>query len=283
MTSLAPQRIGIVGCDSSHVDSIVAYVEASRHHRPVMIAALSGGHATRMRALAERTGAQQVTTDEMAALTDGVVICDRDGNTHASLAVPLLECGIPVFVDKPFATRLVCAEAMIDIAELAATLVTSHSPLRNLAEVQAARRAVMARGPLSSLEIFGPADPGSEWGGLHFYGSHHADLACVLAGGEIGRPRLSTSADGIRADVVIGSTRTRLHFRAPSRASHFEIRMRWADAQSRLRLHPDGQLMWPGLSSFLAAIADRRWPIDRVELVRPVQIMEAVVEELRSS
>lgn len=65
--------------------------------------------------------------EEMTEGMDAAFICDCDGGggDHLRLATPFLEKGIPTFVDKPFASSLNDARAIIQLAE------KHHAPLFN--------------------------------------------------------------------------------------------------------------------------------------------------------
>lgn len=76
--------------------------------------------------------------EKLEELTDGVDAVfisngERDGSDHLKLATPFLKKGIPTFVDKPFASTLRDAQAMVRLAEKHRTPVfnasiLSHAP-----------------------------------------------------------------------------------------------------------------------------------------------------------
>ncbi len=57
------------------------------------------------------------TVEEMTEGIDAVFIsdCDGGGGDHLELAMPFLTAGIPTFVDKPFASTLVDARAIVTL------------------------------------------------------------------------------------------------------------------------------------------------------------------------
>ncbi len=83
-------------------------------------------------------GKPRPTTDlsEMTEGIDAVFIadCNGGGDDHLKLATPFLKKGIPTFVDKPFASTLRDARAMIDLARkyktpLLNASILSHVPV----------------------------------------------------------------------------------------------------------------------------------------------------------
>lgn len=71
------------------------------------------------------------TVEEMVAGIDGVFIsdCDGGGGDHLKLATPFLKAGIPTFVDKPFASTLADARAILRLAQKHGTPVYNSSIL----------------------------------------------------------------------------------------------------------------------------------------------------------
>ena len=73
--------------------------------------------------------------DDMMAVgenVDAIFMADTSGNgeNHANVAIPFMEKGLPVCVDKPFADSLANARRMVEVAERTKTPVFSSSLLR---------------------------------------------------------------------------------------------------------------------------------------------------------
>lgn len=71
------------------------------------------------------------TLDEMTEEIDAVFIadCDGGGGDHLKLATPFLKKGIPTFVDKPFASTLKDAQAILELAKKHKATVLNSSIL----------------------------------------------------------------------------------------------------------------------------------------------------------
>lgn len=90
----------------------------------------------------DRTKAEQfarafgcAVADDMRTVgenVDAIFMADTSGNgeDHADVAIPFMEKGLPVCVDKPFADSLVNARKMVEVAERTGTPVFSSSLLR---------------------------------------------------------------------------------------------------------------------------------------------------------
>lgn len=66
--------------------------------------------------------------------------CHLDGSDHLKLATPFLKKGIPTFVDKPFATTLADARAMIELSKKYAVPLMSASLLSYVREPKLLRQ-----------------------------------------------------------------------------------------------------------------------------------------------
>ena len=73
------------------------------------------------------------TLEEMADDVDTIFIadCSGDGSDYVKLATPFLKRGLPVYVDKPFASSLKDAHTLVNLAQKNQTCVMSASLLEH--------------------------------------------------------------------------------------------------------------------------------------------------------
>ena len=170
MTSL-----GLVGVNTSHADAFSRIFNGDGETPPTVDAArithIWGGDPERVEALAAKHQIGTIVAEprEMIDQVDGVLIIDDTGGgaTHADLARPFLEAGMPVFIDKPMTTEYADAVALFDLAEQHNAPLTSSSALRYPVELDP--EAIAACGTLSSVLAVGPG----EW---FYYGVHAVEL-----------------------------------------------------------------------------------------------------------
>lgn len=177
------QRIGLVGVNTSHADAFSRLFNGTDDIQPEVpgarITTIWGDDPARVKELIER---HQIATavDDPAAMrgnVDAVLVVDDTGGgaTHADLARPFLEAGLPVFVDKPMTTSLADAEALFELAARSGAPLLSCSSLRFAAELAAARPELERIGTLSSVVSVGPGD----W---FYYGVHAVELLGAVVG-----------------------------------------------------------------------------------------------------
>lgn len=195
MSSPSSVRIGLVGCDTSHATEFAARINDPRHpgHVPGgrVVAALPSTSPdmpwSRDRAagfvetLKNQHGVELVAgMDRLLSCCEAVLLCSLDGRRHPAQVEPVLEAGLPVFLDKPVAGSLKDVEAIYERAARLMTPLFSSSLLRwhpgvvSLTEAPVgAVRAAWSCGP-SPLE---PSHPD-----LFFYGIHPTEALFTLLG-----------------------------------------------------------------------------------------------------
>lgn len=181
------KRIGFIGTENSHTDHFIRLLNKEERHPGYRAVALVGGESERNLKLAEAGDISTIveTPEDLIGQVDAAVICTRDGARHREQAEPLLKAGLPVLMDKPFATTPADAEAVIAAAQASGTPLDSSSALRfvpEIAEFAAARESLK---DLRRLTVAGPADPDSEYSGLFFYGIHHVEAALEILGNPV--------------------------------------------------------------------------------------------------
>ncbi|TCC50701.1 hypothetical protein E0H75_10980 [Kribbella capetownensis] len=279
-------RIGIIGTENSHVDHIIDYLNVERRAGETRVVALCGGASERnekLRVIGQLERLVDAPTD-LLGLVDAVIITDRHGGLHRDHAVPFLAEGLPVFVDKPLACSEADARAIVAAAREHDALLTSSSAVRWVPDTDALAEQAVSLGAPQTVITTGPADPGSEYGGIYFYGIHPVDVALRLAPGAVGEVSVEQFADTIVAGADVGGVRVVVQFVRPSSDGrvpfHGLVVGRHGLAARELILGPS--YVEPGLRAFLEMVETRRPPIDYDDLVRPMQFLDAVVEAIRS-
>jgi predicted dehydrogenase len=101
-------------------------------HADHRVTAIWGSGEERTQGLARtyEVGTIATAPESMLGQVDAVIVGDRHGDDHLPHALPFIEAGLPVFVDKPLARTVKDVETMLDAARKSGALVTSASALR---------------------------------------------------------------------------------------------------------------------------------------------------------
>jgi predicted dehydrogenase len=118
-----------------------------------------------------------------------VADCNGDGSDHVALATPALRNGIPLFLDKPFASTLADARRIMELSAETSTPVFSASILQYETQLLQFRSRLPETGGVHSGIVTGFT---SHPAGL----VHSVAAACTLFGGDIVRTRCLPAPGG---------------------------------------------------------------------------------------
>jgi predicted dehydrogenase len=191
----ADLRIGIIGCDTSHV---VAFTEilnnpAANDHVPggKVVAAFRGGspdlpgnagHLDEYtKTLREKYGVKMCDSIEaLCQAVDVVLLESVDGRPHLEQVKPVLAARKPVYIDKPMAGSLRDVLEIFKLAEAAKVPVFSASSLRFGKNTLAVRAGGIGR--VSYAETYGPCSIEPHHPDLFWYGVHGVESLFTIMG-----------------------------------------------------------------------------------------------------
>jgi len=191
----AELRIGIIGCDTSHVLAFTetfnnqqgkSYVPGGR-----IVGAFKGGSPEVQQSISR---VQNITTnlqskynvkiydtiEELCSNVDVVLLESVDGRPHLAQVKPVLAAHKPVFVDKPFAASLADAVEIFRLAKEANVPIFSSSSLRFAKDTQAVHNGSV--GKVLYAETTSPLELESHHPELFWYGIHGVESLFTVMG-----------------------------------------------------------------------------------------------------
>ncbi|MFC6870573.1 Gfo/Idh/MocA family oxidoreductase [Haloechinothrix salitolerans] len=274
-------RIALVGLDSSRPTRLLEFLTGPTAPDRSRVRYVVGLEGDDPEPLAERFAVEAtgMKVSDIIGSVDAALLCTRDGRAHADQALPLLEAGISVWVDKPLATCEDDARSLVRAAATRGLVLACRSGLRDADAVSAAGQSLRRTAGTAAFTIAGPADPGSPHGGLAHYGIHHVELCCeVTRRAGRGAPRAVTGIavdDGrVRATVQGDRLTAELVFDAPGRCQGFAI---MTDGGSWPVEAPPRYLEQQVLR-FVSDVQQDRGTPDPEALVTPVRLLEQLLE-----
>ncbi|MFP4622253.1 MAG: Gfo/Idh/MocA family protein [Bacteroidales bacterium] len=188
------KRIGIIGLDTSHS---VAFTEVFNEddgddefagYR--VVAAYPKGSSTikssyeRIPKYTERVKEMGVeivdSIEELIDKSDVVLLETNDGRLHLEQAIPVLEAGKTMFVDKPVTASLSDAILLYDKAEQHGVPIWSSSSLRYMEKAQAVAEGDI--GEVLGAFTYSPATIEETHPDLFWYGIHGIELLYTIMG-----------------------------------------------------------------------------------------------------
>jgi len=177
-------RIGMIGSENSHSKAVSKLINVEKKIRGAKVVAVWG----ETKAFAQETAeAGQIPTivkkpEDMLGMVDGVMIDHRHGKYHLPAAMPFVDAGIPVFVDKPLCCSLAEGKRFLKKAKAKGVPVTSFSLVPRQKSFVRFRDEVAALEDITVACSSGPCDIKSKYGGIFFYGIHQVDCIVELLG-----------------------------------------------------------------------------------------------------
>lgn len=190
-------RIGMIGSENSHSKAVSKLINVDKKVRGAKVVVVWG----ETKAFAEETAeAGQIPTivkkvEDMVGMVDGVMIDHRHGKYHLPAAMPFIDAGIPVFVDKPLCCSLAEGKAFLKKAKAKKVPVTSFSSIPTQKAFGAFRDQVQAMEGVRVLVSSGPVDLKSKYGGIFFYGIHQVDAVLEVFGTDVTHAELCRSGE----------------------------------------------------------------------------------------
>ena len=207
-------RIGIIGLDTSHVVAFTKILNDPKATGPLaeakVVGAFRGGSldipssADRIvkftQTLTEQYGLKLYPSiAELCKNVDAVMLESVDGRPHLRQAIPVIDAGLPLFIDKPMAGSLADVIFIFDYAKEKDVPIFSASSLRYGKTTQAARNGVL--GKIMHAETHSPCSLEGHHPDLFWYGVHGCEsLFTVMGKGCESVVRKST--DGGKIEVV---------------------------------------------------------------------------------
>jgi hypothetical protein len=205
----ADLRLGIIGTDTSHATAFAKALNdagSADHVSGARIVIAYQGGSPDIKESSSRVG--QFAADlrnkfgvrfvesiaEMCGNVDGILVESVDGRTHLGQVKQALQCGKPMFIDKPLASTLSDAREIARLADAAGVPWFTSSSLR-FSDVQSLKHEAV-----KGASVCGPG-PTEEHHALDlsWYGLHSVELLYTLMGPGCTQVTRTTSQD---ADVV---------------------------------------------------------------------------------
>jgi Predicted dehydrogenases and related proteins len=209
LSSAADLRVGIIGCDTSHVPAFTENLnnpDAKDHvSGGKVVAAFKGGSpdipesANRVenyaKTLKEKYGVHFYDTiEELCQNVDVVLLESVDGRPHLEQVKPVLKAGKPVFIDKPMAGSLADVVEIFRLAKESKVPIFSSSALRFGKDTQAVHDGSI--GKVNYVETYGPCEIERHHPDLFWYGVHGVEAMFIVLGPGCETVQRGTTADG---------------------------------------------------------------------------------------
>ena len=178
-------KIGMVGADSNHSLSFARALNVDKIVGGVRVTHLVGEtSARRTRTVATDGNIPQIAARpaDLIGTVDAAVIAHRHPQFHLPAARPLLEAGLPLYIDKSLCCRTAEAKRFLARASALGVPVCSFGVVPLQPAFVALQKRISQLGPIHAVVSTGPCDVKCRWGGVFFYGIHQVEMVLRLLG-----------------------------------------------------------------------------------------------------
>ncbi len=205
-------RIGMIGLDTSHVIAFTRQINDPKNDYGCrVVAGFPGGSpdvtvsATRVEKytteLREKHGLDIVDSiDTLCRKVDGIMLESVDGRPHLAQVTPVIEAGLPVFIDKPMAGNLKDVIEIFRLARQKQVPCWSSSSLRYALGISDLKKAGTL-GDILGCDVYSPCSFEPHHPDLYWYGVHGVEILYTIMGTGCETVTRTHTAD---SDVVVG-------------------------------------------------------------------------------
>lgn len=200
-------NIGIIGAENSHTVAIAKTINIDKLVSGFSVTHVWGETPDDAKDAQERGLIPNIVQDpeDLIGQVDAAIVDHRHPKYHLPAVRPLLEAGIPLFVDKPFCYRLDEGKEFLARARELDVPVCSFSVLPKQASFAQLQEDVRELGRIISVVSTGPCDIDSEYGGVFFYGIHQVDMVVRLLDQDITHVQLNRGQQNHTATLYSAS------------------------------------------------------------------------------
>jgi predicted dehydrogenase len=277
-------RIGIAGSDNTHALGFAKFVNVQRAlGDSARIVAITGDDAAQTASVAAEGEIEEVvaTAEDLVGRVDTAIVVHRHASRHLANARPLALAGLPILIDKPFASDAGDAAAFLALAARHGSLVASYSTLRLSQTIEDLAQRALPIGDVVFGSFSGPCDFDSQWDGAFHYGIHTVEMAATLMPAEPMRVRTTRVGDG-RCVVVELDSGARMILNLDPNLPDFTAELFGRETSVSCRATSRPPDIARLLQVFLDMIESGVPPLSARQLLDPVATMAAVIESERN-
>ena len=283
-------KIGIIGTENSHASAFSKIINlpdartGQRLYPDVKVVAAYDTNEASARALADNFGMDFVASDpdELLGKVDAMLITNRKGSLHSKYAMPFIEKGLPVFIDKPFTSNLTEAENLIKLAKKTGSKLCGGSGCRLAYDVlmlQNSVRNLVANGKMISASMNFAADPESEYDGFYFYAPHLTEMALKVFGYDVRSVTTMQNNDSRISIWRYDGYDVSLHFTKDSPDSSAIIYTKTGNIMRNIDI---SMIYYHEMANFVNMVKTGEMPEPYENLVAPVRMIAAIEESVRT-
>jgi predicted dehydrogenase len=277
-------RVGIIGAENSHTIAIAKILNVEEQVKGFTVACVWGETDELAKKAAEAGQIPEIVKKpkDMLGKVDAIVVDHRHAKYHLKAALPFVKEGIPAFIDKPFCYRSDEGREFLKEANKAGAPVTSFGVVPHQGSFLRFARKVDTLAPLRYGYTWGACDLRSKWGGVFFYGIHQVECVLQAFGYDVQAVRVTKSTNTSVGEVLYSSGLTITMGLIKDGAPGFGIGAVGSKGSLHQPITMDKSQYLRGVKEFCKMFKTRERPLTDEQLLKPVQVLEALEQSVKS-
>jgi len=283
-------RIGIIGTENSHAMAFAKIINLPSPltgkllYPDAKVVGVYGPDKSTAQPIVDEAKAEFVAEcpEEFFGKVDAMLITNRKGSLHAGYAMPFIEKGLPLFIDKPFTSCVKEANALVEAAKKSGSKLSGGSGVKLAYDVlmlQNSVRNLVASGDMVSGSMNFAADPESEYDGFYFYSPHLTEMALTVFGHDV-RSVFTRDNDGSRISIWrYDDFDVSLHYSKNTPASSAVIYSKTGNIMRNIDV---SMIYSHEVEHFIHMLRTGEMPESYESLVMPVRMIAAVEESVKT-
>jgi len=283
-------KVGIIGTENSHAMAFAKIINLPSPltgkplYPDAKIVGVYGPDKSTAQPIVDEAGAEFVAEcpEEFFGKVDAMLITNRKGSLHGDYAMPFIEKGLPVFIDKPFTSCVKEAEALIEAAKKSGSKLSGGSGCKlsyDVLMLQNSVRNLVASGDMVSGSMNFAADPESEYDGFYFYSPHLTEMALTVFGYNV-RSVLTRDNNGSRISIWrYDGYDVALHYSKGTPASSAVI---YSKSGNIMRNIDISMIYSHEVERFIHMLRTGEMPEPYENLIMPVRMISAIEESIKT-
>lgn len=276
-------RIGIVGAESTHTFEIAKLINIEHKIKNCSIDYV-WGETSQLAYDAAQAGQIPNIVDcpeDMIGKIDAVAIVHRHCKNHIPAAMPFVEAGLPIFIDKPFCYDVDEGLAFIDICRTKNVPIASFSVLPLQKSFVKMLRRLKLSGKVVASSIQGTCDINSPYGGVFFLGVHHVEMALNAFGSDVRAVVLNDGKKAQTAQLFYDSgLAVTLNLMSGNGYKGYAMSVAGTELTFAQKITFDANLYYRGIKKFTDMFKTSLMPQSYESLIEPVRILKGLEASL---
>ena len=197
-------NIGIIGAENSHTAAFGKLFNIDNIFPGLEVKYVWGETEAFARIAMKKGNIPNIVShpNDMLGKIDALIVDHRHGKYHLDAAMPFLEEGIPIFIDKPFCYRKQKGEEFLSKARQLKTPVTSYSSIAHSFATFDIKNQISQMESKENIIMYGPLDLESKYGGVFFYGPHLIEPLIYIIDNRAVKVRVNKNNSNGSASIV---------------------------------------------------------------------------------